>query len=98
MSLAGELRRRLDMLLHRGRFQRELDEEMRLHLELRRQQQIASGLTSEAARRSAMRRFGNTTRMHERSRAVWGWNWLEMLVESEDLSSGIRRSRRGESL
>jgi hypothetical protein len=31
MSLAGELKRRLQMLFHRGRFQRELDEEMRLH-------------------------------------------------------------------
>ena len=48
MGFAGELRRRLSMLLHRGRLQRELDEEVRLHLELRRQQQIASGLTPEA--------------------------------------------------
>ena len=49
MSLAGEFRRRLDMLFHRARFQRELEEEMRLHLELRRQQQIASGIDPEAA-------------------------------------------------
>ena len=67
MSLAGEWKRRLSMLLHRRRFQRELDEEVRLHLELRRQQQIASGLTPEAAGRSAQQRFGNVTRIKEKS-------------------------------
>ena len=64
MSVMGEFRRRLNMLLHRGRFQRELDEEMRLHLELRRAQQISSGLAPEAARWKAQQRFGNITRIH----------------------------------
>ena len=92
MSLAGEFRRRLTMLLRRGRFRRELDEEVYLHLELRCQQQIASGLTSEAAHRSAMRRFGNATRMQEKSRAAWGWNWLETLVQ--DAGYGVRAMLR----
>ena len=92
MSLAGELRRRLDMLLHRGRFQRELDEEMRLHVELRRQQQMASGLTPEAARQSAQRRFGNITRITEKSHMAWGWDWLETFLQ--DAGYGLRSMRR----
>ena len=92
MSLAGELRRRLSMLLHRGRFQRELDEEMRLHLELRRQQQIASGLDPEAARWSAQRRFGNVTRIKEKSHMAWGWNWLETFLQ--DAGYGLRSMLR----
>ena len=49
MSLAGEFKRRMHMLFHRGRFQRELDEEMRLHLDLRQEQQMARGLSAGAA-------------------------------------------------
>ena len=92
MSLAGEIRRRLTMLLHRGRFRRELDEEIRLHLELRRQQQIASGLTPEAARQSAQRRFGNTTRIKEKSHMAWGWDWLETFLQ--DAGYGLRSMLR----
>ena len=92
MSFAGELRRRLDMLLHRGEFQRELDEELRLHLELRRQQQIASGLTPEAAQRSAQQRFGNVTRIKEKSHMAWGWDWLETFLQ--DAGYGLRSMLR----
>jgi predicted permease len=92
VSLAGEFRRRLDMLLHRGRFQRELDEEMRLHLELRCKQQIASGTDPEAARWLAQRRFGNVTRIQEKSHMAWGWNWLETFLQ--DAGYGLRSMLR----
>src|ERR1700744_1800570 len=81
MSLAGGLRRRLQMLLHRGEFQRDLDEEMRLHLELRREKQTATGANPEEARQAAVRRFGNTTRIREESQSAWGWDWLERLAQ-----------------
>src|SRR6204780_3200541 len=92
MSLAGEFKRRLTMLLNRDRFRRELDEEMRLHLELRRQQQIASGLTPEAAHQSAQRRFGNTARIKEKSHMAWGWDWLETFLQ--DTGFGLRSMLR----
>src|SRR3984893_7626223 len=92
MSLVGEWKRRLSMLLHRGRFQRELDEEMRLHLELRRQQQMAAGLSPEAAQRSAQQRFGNLTRVKEKSHMTWGWEWLETFVQ--DAGYGLRSMLR----
>ncbi len=89
MSFAGEFRRRLTMLLHRGRFQRELDEEMRLHLELRRQKLIAAGLTPEAARQSAQRRFGNTTRIKEKSHMAWGWDRLETFLQDAGMDCAL---------
>jgi predicted permease len=92
MSFASELKRRLDMLFHRGEFQSELDEEMRLHLELRRQQQIASGLTPEAAHRSTQQRFGNVTRLKEKSHMAWGWDWLETFLQ--DAGYGLRSMLR----
>jgi predicted permease len=92
MSLAGEWIRRLSMLLHRGQFQRELEEEIRLHIDLRRQQQLAAGLTPEAARRSAHRRFGNSARIQEKSHMTWGWDWLETFLQ--DTGFGLRSMLR----
>ncbi len=92
MSLVGELKRRLDMLFHRGRFQRELDEEMRLHVELRREQQMASGASAKSARQAALRRFGNATRLREESQRTWGWEWLETLLQ--DAGYGMRSMMR----
>lgn len=92
MSLIGEWKRKLQMQLRRGEFERDLGDEMHLHIELRREQQIARGLDAEAARASAMRRFGNTTRMQEKSRAAWGWNWLETLAQ--DAGYGVRAMLR----
>jgi hypothetical protein len=80
------------MLLHRGRFQRELEEEMRFHVEHRRQQQIASGLSPEAARWSAQQQFGNITRMKEKSHMAWGWSWLETFLQ--DAGYGMRSMLR----
>jgi predicted permease len=92
MSLAGEFKRRLNMLLHRGQFQRELDEEIRLHLDLRRQQQMAAGLKPDAARHSAHKRFGNPTLLRERSSAAWGWDWLAAFLQ--DAGYGLRSMLR----
>jgi macrolide transport system ATP-binding/permease protein len=81
MSKARELWRRVRMLFHRRRFQAELEEEMRLHLELRAQEHAENGLGAEAARRTAYRRFGNPTVIREKSYMTWGWGWLESLVQ-----------------
>jgi len=79
----GELWRRLRFLLHRGQLERDLAEEMRLHLDLRAEQ--AGG---EAA---ARRRFGNVTQVGETSRAVWGWTLAESLAQ--DLRYALRTLR-----
>jgi predicted permease len=92
MSLTGELKRRLRMLFHRSQFQQELDEEMRLHLDLRREQQMAAGANAEAARQAALRRFGNTTQIREKSQRAWGWEWLETLLQ--DAAYGVRSMLR----
>ena len=92
MSFAGEWKRRLQMLMHRGQFQRDLDEELRLHVDLRSEQQIASGLDADRARHAALRRFGNTTRIRERSASAWGWSWLETFLQ--DCVYGVRSMLR----
>jgi len=91
-----QLLRRLSMLFHRSRFNADLEEEMRLHLELREQQQVAAGLGAEQAHREARRRFGNNTVLRERSFAAWGWSWLESLAQ--DTLYGLRSMLRSPGL
>lgn len=47
MNWLRELARRLRMLMHQRQFDTELEEEIRLHLELRQQQRIESGMTAD---------------------------------------------------
>ena len=56
MHRIHELLRRLRMLFHRRQFQADLDEEMRLHLELREREQTEKGVASSDSRRAAYRR------------------------------------------
>jgi predicted permease len=88
MNWLSELARRLRMLMHRPQFDTDLEEEMRLHLELRQQQQIECGMAPDDARAAAQRGFGNLTSLKEKSHMAWGWEWFEQLVQ--DIRYGLR--------
>ena len=88
MSRFSEFGRRLVMLFHRRQFDRDLEEELRLHRELREQEQIEGGLSPKEAHYAAQRRFGNELVLREESRDMWGWNWLENLLQ--DVRYGLR--------
>jgi putative ABC transport system permease protein len=87
-----ELGRRLLMLFRRSQFDRDLEEEMRLHREMREEEQIEAGVAPEEARYAARRRFGNDLVLREESREMWGWNWLEYFVQ--DIRFGLRMLAR----
>ena len=88
MEWLGQFGRRLLMLVRRKQFDRDLEEEMRLHRELREQEQLEAGVAPEEARYAARRRFGNDLVLREESREMWGWNWLEYFVQ--DIRFGLR--------
>ncbi len=92
MNWLRELGRRLNMLLHRRQFDADLEEEMRLHLELRGEQQAESGVEASDASAAARRRFGNPTVLREKSRSAWGWEWLEDFFQ--DVKYGLRGMAR----
>src|ERR1700739_628946 len=92
MEFFGELWRRVGMLLHRERFRADLDEEMRLHMDLRQKQQAEQGMDEVEARYAARRKFGNTTALKEESTMAWGWRWLESL--GQDALYGVRAMLR----
>ncbi|HEX4022813.1 MAG TPA: ABC transporter permease [Acidobacteriaceae bacterium] len=96
MDWLKELGRRIEMLLHRRQFSADLDEEMQLHLELRKQEQMERGMAPNKAHSTARRRFGNVTGIKEKSHMSWGWDWFEQLMQ--DVSYGVRGMLRSPGL
>jgi predicted permease len=92
MSAWREMLRRLAYWRRRDRFDRELDEEIRFHLETRADDLQRTGLTRPAALQWARREFGSRVRAREDVRAAWQFRWLEDLAR--DLRYGTRMLAR----
>src|SRR5260370_34931185 len=88
MSKLSEIWRRVQMLVRREKFARDLEEEMRLHRELKEKELIADGVEEREARYSANREFGNATYLRDCGRDAWGWSWLENFAN--DVCFGAR--------
>src|SRR5262249_48441090 len=69
-----------------------LDDEIRDHVERDTQEHIERGMTPEAARDAARRKFGNVTLVKEDARAVTIPVWLDQW--SQDLRYALRIFRR----
>src|SRR5262245_65053623 len=82
-----QLWRRLLFYLRRDRFDRDLEEEMRFHLEMKAKENFAAGTSPEEARYAAQRQFGNQTLLQEVSRDMWSFRSLETLAQ--DLRYGL---------
>jgi putative ABC transport system permease protein len=74
--------------IHRRSAELELDEEIRAHLEMEIERNVADGMSPEEARLAARRSFGSVAIAKEDSRAVWGLGALEALWQ--DLRYGAR--------
>jgi predicted permease len=88
MSKVGQIWRRLLSLMRRGRLEREMEDEMRFHLEMQIEQNLGAGMSQEEARWAARRQFGNQTWLKEVSREMWSLRFIETL--SQDLRYGAR--------
>jgi predicted permease len=77
-----------DWLFHRRRREEDLDEEVRSHLRMAAEERVEQGESAEQARVSAVREFGNVGLVKEVTRDMWGWGWLETLLQ--DLRYGLR--------
>ena len=61
--------------------EKELDEEMRGHLEMAARERVERGAAAEEAARGARREFGNVGLVKETTRDMWGWRWLRDFYE-----------------
>src|SRR5687767_9408945 len=88
MDKLSQLWRRLLFYVRRDQFDRELEEEMRFHLEMKAQENAEAGMEPLEARYAAQRQFGNQTLLREVSRDMWSFRSLETLFQ--DLRYGVR--------
>jgi putative ABC transport system permease protein len=70
----------------------DLDQEIREHIELATQENMERGMSREAARYAALRKFGNVTRVKEDAREVWSILWVEQFWQ--DLQFAFRQLRK----
>jgi predicted permease len=76
----------------RRRLERELDRELRYHLERRIDDLRRSGATVDDARRQAALEFGGLARVREEVSETWVWRWLDIV--GRDIRYTFRALRR----
>jgi predicted permease len=85
----------LENLFKRPTVKREIDEELRFHIEQRERENIAAGMTADEAAQEARKRFGNFQSVRENCREVRGASFGEALVK--DIRFGARMLRKNPS-
>jgi predicted permease len=80
--------RRLKHFVHAPTFDRELEEEISLHIEMRTEELEQRGMAHQDAVARARREFGSPLRVTEDARAVWRFRWVE------ELASDLRYATR----
>jgi predicted permease len=75
-----------------SRKESELDQEIEFHLSEEADERAAAGLTADQARVAAKKDFGNVSLIREVTREVWGWGFVERLIQ--DARYALRTTRR----
>jgi hypothetical protein len=79
MARWNAFRDRIRALRDSDAVHREIDEEMRFHVEMRADENVRLVMSPQEARREAERRFGGLTRIKERGYDVRGGGFMEIL-------------------
>jgi predicted permease len=82
------LRARLRALFRRETVLHDIEEELRVHVEMETETNIKRGMPPDEARAAALKSFGNLVRNAERGYDIRGGGWLEALWQ--DLRHGAR--------
>ena len=84
--------KRIQWWWRRSQEDKELDEEIRSHLDIDARERALTGASPSEAEAAARRAFGNPTRIAEQTREVWSLRWMEEL--GRDLRYAARSLRR----
>ncbi|HEX8146727.1 MAG TPA: ABC transporter permease [Pyrinomonadaceae bacterium] len=90
--MLSKLRHRLRALLRKSEMDREMDEEVRFHLEREAEENARRGMTPSEARRAALLTFGGVERVREECREARGVRIIKDLWQ--DLHYGVRTLRK----
>ena len=77
MNLPRLIANRLRALFRKNQLDRDLAEEMRMHLEMEVERNRASGLSPDEALYAARLQFGGVAQIQELARDQRGWRWVE---------------------
>ena len=88
MRWSDALLHRLRALFQHSSVERDLDDELRHHVEAQIDELVATGMTRDAARRRALRAFGGVDQVKESVRDTWHVRGIRDLVQ--DLRYGVR--------
>ena len=86
------LRTRLSSLFRREHYERELDAELRFHIDMLTEQNTRAGMPADEARRAALKAFGQLDRVKDDVRDTWLSRVTETLAQ--DTRLGLRNIRR----
>ena len=93
MPLLRSLLARVHEVFQSAKLDRDMAEEMRAHLEMETERNVARGLPPDEARCAARRQFGHLDGIQESARDERGWGWLELrLKEFQFAARSLRRA------
>lgn len=92
MNLWSRLRSWLTATFHRSRLERDMDDELRFHIEKRAADFVCNGIPRAEALRRARLEFGAVERVKEEAREARGLSFFDGLLQ--DLRYGLRILRR----
>jgi putative ABC transport system permease protein len=92
MKWLNILTARLRGLLRRDSVLHDIDEELRIHVEMETERNIERGMRPDEARAAALKSFGNRGRINDLSYQVRGGGWMEDVWQ--DLRYGARTLRK----
>jgi putative ABC transport system permease protein len=95
MRLLNVFSARLRCLLGREAVLGDIDEELRLHMEMEVEANVGRGMPPEEARRAALRTFGNFDSVRERAYEVRGGGMLETLLQDVRYAARMLAKRPG---
>jgi hypothetical protein len=90
--MMDDLRIRLRALFRRDAMEREMEDELRFHLDHQVEKYVAEGMSETEARRRARQQFGGVAQVKEDCREARGVHPFETLVQ--DVRYGVRMLRR----
>ncbi|HXU46107.1 MAG TPA: ABC transporter permease, partial [Thermoanaerobaculia bacterium] len=86
--MLGKAFRAVRNLMQKGRVERELESELRFHLDMEIEQLVRGGMSLDEARRTAYVRFGGVERFKEEHREARGGRFVETVAQ--DVRYGLR--------
>ena len=95
MRWLSRLRRRVRLVVDRAAVEREMQEEMRFHLDMEADELARFGANTEEAQRLARRRFGGVAHYEDQARDTRGGAWIEQLRQDSHYALRILARGRG---